>query len=106
MSRLSGQNVKLRRTGPGLDAIRKAHAALRKAILMRYATVKDAFNELDLDHSKTLRRSELRRFLRSLSKSIPDPVITALIDYVDDDGDGRSLTIEEFSKLMDTAHLE
>ena len=39
---ISDENVKLRRTGPGLDKIRKAHATLRKAILARYDSLKTA----------------------------------------------------------------
>jgi len=97
---ISDENVKLRRTGPGLDKIRKAHATLRKAILARYPDLKTAFKEIDIDGSGKLRRSELRQFLRSMTRSIPDNVISALIDYVDTDQDVKTVTLDEFVEMM------
>ena len=52
--------------------------------------------EIDKDASGTLRRGELNAFLRGLSKSIPDQVISALIDFCDSDGDARTLSMAEF----------
>ena len=92
-------NVKLRRTGPGLAAIRKAHSTYKKEIMARYHTFKEAFNAIDEDGSGLIRRSELRRFMRGLSKSIPDKSISALIDFCDADGDAKSLDIHEFVKV-------
>ena len=56
--------------------------------------------------SGLVRRAELRAFLRSLSKSIPDKVISGLIDYVDTDGDSKTLTQKEFVKMMEADFLE
>ena len=89
-------HAKLRRTGPGIAALRKAHQTLKKAILARYDSVKAAFQEIDKDGSGTLRRGELKAFMRQLSKSIPDRVMSGLIDFCDSDGDAKSLSIEEF----------
>ena len=102
-----GYNTKLRRTGPGIDAIRKAHKTathtqctpphrasslvctadslctvcgaqahktLRIQIMARYDNFKVCFKEIDADGSGVVRRNELRRFMRSLSKTIPDNV--------------------------------
>jgi len=102
---VSDENVKLRRTGPGLDKLRKAHSTLRKAILSRYASVAEAFRDIDSDGSGLIRRNELRKFLRTLSKSIPDNVISALIDYVDIDQDIKTLTMQEFVAMFEAEVL-
>ena len=36
----TGENVRLRRTGPGLEKMRKAHKTLRNLILTRYGSLK------------------------------------------------------------------
>lgn len=97
---IDGHNVKLRRTGPGLDAIRRAHKTLRTQIGLRYPSLKACFREIDADNSGLVRRGELRTFLRRLSKTIPDKVISALIDYVDSDGDAKTLSLDEFVTMM------
>lgn len=99
------QHVKLRRSGPSIDALRRAHQTLKKAILARYGTIMAAFKEIDKDGSGTLRRGELKTFMRALSKSVPDRVIGALIDFCDSDGDAKSLSIEEFCGMMEASHL-
>lgn len=100
-----GYHPKLRRTGPGLDQLRRAHKTLQKAIGQRYASYKEAFRSIDADGSGTLRRSELRRFLQRMVKTIPDRVITGLIDFCDDDGDAKTLSMDEFVKLMSAEFL-
>ena len=47
----------------------------------------------------------MRIFLRGLSKEVPDDVLTGLLNYVDTDGDGKSLTYEEFSNMLATDYL-
>jgi len=96
----TGDNVRLRRTGPSLDKIRRAHTTLRNAILARYGNMKECFAEIDADGSGFVRRKELKTFLNRLTKSIPDQVISGLISYVDTDGDAKTLSQEEFLKMM------
>ena len=96
---------KLRRTGPGIQKLRQAHAAYKKAIVARYGNFVDAFKAIDADGSGLLRRAELRKFLGSLSKSIPDKVITALIDFCDSDGDAKTLNMTEFLQMMEAETL-
>ena len=102
---VDGHHVKLRRTGPGLAALRKAHLTYKKAILARFDSMKDAFKAIDEDGSGTVRRSELRKFLKSVSKTIPDRVISALIDYCDSDGDAKTLSVDEFVEMMSAETL-
>ena len=52
-----------------------------------------------------MRRSELRKFLKSVSKTIPDRVISALIDYCDSDGDAKTLSVDEFVEMMSAETL-
>merc|ERR1719240_618149 len=68
----TGENVRLRRTGPGLEKMRKAHRTLRNIILTRYGSMTAAFKEIDADGSGAIRRAELRRWLATISKSVPD----------------------------------
>lgn len=96
----TGDNIQLRRSGAGLDAIRRAHETLRAQVLGRYGDPKTCFKEIDADGSGLLRRAELQRFLRSLSKSIPDRVLSGLIKYVDSDGDAKTLSMAEFERMM------
>jgi len=100
-----GYHPKLRATGPGLDELRRAHKTLKKAITARYPDFKAAFKSIDKDGSGTLRRAELRRFLHNMVKTIQDRVITGLIDFCDNDGDARSLSMDEFIKLMQADYL-
>lgn len=100
-----GYHPKLRRTGPGLDELRRAHRTIKKAVLMRYSDYGKAFSSIDNDGSGTLRRAELRRFLTSICKTVGDRVITGLIDFCDDDGDGKTLSKQEFVKLMSAEYL-
>lgn len=100
-----GYHPKLRKTGPSLDEMRRAHKTLKKAIAARYGSPQDAFKSIDADGSGTLRRNELRRFLTRMVKTIPDRVISGLIDFCDDDGDGRTLSRGEFTKLMNAEYL-
>jgi len=102
----TGENVRLRRTGPGLEKMRKAHKTLRNLILQRYPTFKECFKAIDADGSGFVRRAELRSFLGKLSKSIPDGVISGLISYVDTDGDTKTLSLQEFMKMMGEEFLE
>ena len=102
----TGENVRLRRTGPGLAKMRKAHKTLRTLILQRYATLKEAFRAIDTDNSGLARRAEIRTFLGRLSKSIPDGVISGLISYVDTDGDTKTLSEKEFITMMGEAFLD
>ena len=53
-----------------------------------------------------VRRAELRAFLSKLSKSIPDGVISGLIAYVDTDGDTKTLSQEEFLRMMGEEFLD
>ena len=62
--------------------------------------MKEAFRAIDADGSGLIRRAELRRFLRGLSKSIPDRVISGLIDFCDSDGDAKTLNLKEFNDMM------
>jgi Ca2+-binding EF-hand superfamily protein len=100
-----GYHPKLRRTGPSLDELRRAHKTLKKAIGARYTSFREAFKSMDADGSGTLRRAELRRFLQRMVKTIPDRVISGLIDFCDDDGDTKTLSIDEFCKLLSAEYL-
>ena len=102
----TGENVRLRRTGPGLEKLRKAHRTLRNIILTRYGSIKACFKEIDADGSGLIRRNELRKFLNTVSKSIPDNVISGLISYVDTDGDTKTLSMQEFCKMMSEEFLD
>jgi len=102
----TGENVRLRRTGPGLEKLRKAHRTLRNIILTRYGSIKACFKEIDADGSGLIRRNELRKFLNTVSKSIPDNVISGLISYVDSDGDTKTLSMQEFCKMMSEEFLD
>jgi len=102
-----GYHPKLRRSGPALDELRRGHKTLKKVIANRFGVngAKNAFDSIDTDGSGTLRRGELRRFLRSMVKTIPDRVISGLIDYCDNDGDTKTLSKEEFIKLFKADYL-
>jgi len=100
-----GYHPKLRRTGPNLDELRQAHKTLKRAISRRFTSIREAFDSIDADGSGLLRRAELRRFLQRMTNTIPDRVISGLIDFCDDDGDGKTLSIKEFSKLMSAEYL-
>ena len=102
----TGENVRLRRTGPGLEKMRKAHRTLRNIILQRYGDMKSAFKEIDADGSGLVRRAELRSWLQRISKSIPDGVISGLISYVDTDGDTKTLSKSEFLRMMSEEFLD
>ena len=102
----TGVNVRLRRTGPGLEKLRKAHRTLRSIILARYGSIKACFKDIDTDGSGFIRRAELRKFLNSVSKSIPDSVISGLISYVDSDGDTKTLSMQEFCRMLGEEFLE
>jgi len=102
-----GYHPKLRRTGPNVDELRRGHKTLKKAITARFGEngAKIAFDAIDRDGSGTLRRTELRRFLRTFTKTIPDRVITGLIDYCDNDGDTKTLSKAEFVKMIKAEYL-
>ena len=102
----TGENVRLRRTGPGLEKLRKAHKTLRNIILTRYGNMKEAFKDIDADGSGLVRRAELRAWLQRVSKSIPDGVISGLISYVDSDGDTKTLSKQEFLTMMSEEFLD
>ena len=102
----TGDNVRLRRTGPGLAKMRKAHTTLRNLVIAKYGTMIAAFKDIDADGSGLVRRAELRRWLAGVSKSIPDGVISGLISYVDTDGDAKTLSKEEFLKMMSADFLD
>ena len=102
----TGVNVRLRRTGPGLEKLRKAHRTLRNIIMMRYGSIKACFKEIDADGSGLIRRAELRKFLNTVSKSIPDSVISGLISYVDSDGDTKTLSMQEFCTMLSEEFLD
>ena len=93
-----GYHPKLRKTGPSLDELRRAHKTLKKALNSRFSSYAEAFDTIDADGSGLLRRAELRRFLTRMTKSIPDRVITGLIDFCDNDGDAKTLSKDEFVK--------
>jgi len=101
----NGYHPKLRRTGPGLDELRRAHKTIKKAVLLRYPDFTSAFKSIDKDGSGTLRRAELRRFLADMVKTVGDRIISGLIDFCDDDGDGKTLSKQEFCKLMSADYL-
>jgi len=100
-----GYHPKLRKTGPSLDELRYGHKTLKKVIALRFANPGAAFDSIDADKSGLLRRAELRRYLGKMSKMLPDRIITGLIDYCDDDGDGKTLSKAEFVKLMKADYL-
>lgn len=100
-----GYHPKLRRTGPGLDELRRAHKTIKRAVLLRFPNFETAFAVIDQDHSGSLRRNELRRFLADMVKTVGDRTITGLIDYCDDDGDGKTLSKREFITLMNAEYL-
>ena len=102
----TGDNVRLRRTGPGLTKMRKAHTTLRNIIITRYGSMLAAFKDIDADGSGLVRRAELRRWLATISKSIPDQVISGLISYVDTDGDTKTLSKSEFLRMMGEEFLD
>jgi Ca2+-binding EF-hand superfamily protein len=94
-------HVKLRKTGPGIAALRKAHQIYKSEIQKRYSSATAAFQAIDEDGSGFLRRGELRKFLGGLSKSISDKTITALIDFCDSDGDAKTLDMAEFVAMLE-----
>ena len=100
-----GYHPKLRRPGPGIHALRRAHKKYKAAINLKFNSNKEAFKAIDTDGSGLIRRAEIRRFLNSLSKSIPDRVISGLIDFCDSDGDAKTLNMNEFVKMMDAEFL-
>jgi len=100
-----GYHPKLRKTGPGLDELRRAHKTIKKAVLARYPDFNTAFKTIDKDGSGTLRRAEIRRFLNQMTKTLSDRVISGLIDFCDDDGDGKTLSKQEFIKLLSAEYL-
>ena len=72
----------------------------------RYGSIKACFKEIDADGSGLIRRNELRKFLNTVSKSIPDAVISGLIAYVDSDGDTKTLSMPEFCKMFSEEFLD
>ena len=108
----TGVNVKLRRTGPGLAKMRRFHEMLRKLLESEFGdlsnpkTIKAIFSKIDADGSGLVRRKELRTFLKQYSKTTSDQIISGIIDYVDTDGDVRTLSFDEFSKMMQADYLK
>jgi len=106
----TGVNVKLRRTGPGLEKMRRFHRTLRDLLAAEFGEgdrgMKACFTKIDADGSGLVRRAELRNFLKKYSRSTPDNVISGLIDYVDTDGDAKTLSLSEFLKMMQSDFLE
>jgi len=86
--------------------MRKAHRTLRNIIITRYGNMAAAFKEIDADGSGLVRRAELRAWLQRVSKSIPDQVISGLISYVDVDGDTKTLSKQEFMRMMSEEFLD
>ena len=81
-------------------------ALLHTFTSQRYGSLKACFKEIDADGSGLIRRNELRKFLNSVSKSIPDNVISGLISYVDTDGDTKTLSMAEFCKMLSEEFLD
>ena len=102
---VEGGHAKLRRTGPGLASIRRAHQIYKKGIMARHLSWKEAFNAIDTDGSGKIRRNELRRYLSGLSKSIDARTVSALIDFCDKDGDAKTLDLHEFVNMMEAETL-
>jgi len=106
----TGVNVKLRRTGPGLEKMRRFHRTLRDLLAAEFGEgdrgMKACFAKIDADSSGLVRRAELRNFLKKYSRSTPDNVISGLIDYVDTDGDAKTLSLSEFLTMMRSDFLE
>jgi len=106
----TGTNVKLRRTGPGLEKMRRFHRTLRELLAAEFGEgdrgMRMCFAKIDADGSGLARRAELRNFLKKYSRSTPDQVISGLIDYVDTDGDAKTLSLPEFLKMMSADFLE
>lgn len=100
-----GYHPKLRKTGPSIDQLRHVHKALKKVINARFSSYSEAFDTIDADGSGLLRRAELRRFLTGMSKMLPDRLISGLIDFCDNDGDAKTLSKEEFIRLMSADYL-
>lgn len=105
----TGTNVKLRRTGPGLEKMRRFHRTLRELLQAEFGEgdkgMKACFARIDADGSGLVRRAELRNFLKKYSRSTPDQVISGLIDYVDTDGDAKTLSLPEFLHMMSSDFL-
>jgi len=68
--------------------------------------MKACFARIDADGSGLVRRAELRSFLKKYSRSTPDQIISGLIDYVDTDGDAKTLSLPEFLKMMSSDFLD
>lgn len=105
-----GYNVKLRRTGPGLAKMRRFHSLLREILMAEFGEgqkgLTNCFKAIDADGSGLVRRKELRDFLKKFSRTTPDSIITGLIDYVDSDGDAKTLSLAEWLKMMSEDFLQ
>ena len=56
--------------------------------------MRECFKAIDADGSGLVRRAELRTFLKKYSRTTPDNIISGLIDYVDTDGDAKTLSLQ------------
>jgi hypothetical protein len=105
-----GINVKLRRTGPGLAKMRRFHATLREILSAEFGEgekgMKACYAAMDADSSGLVRRGEMRTFMRKRARMVPDDVISGLIDYVDTDGDVKTLSLSEWLKIMSSDFLQ
>ena len=94
----------------GLEKMRRFHRTLRDLLAAEFGEgdrgMKACFTKIDADGSGLVRRAELRNFLKKYSRSTPDNVISGLIDYVDTDGDAKTLSLSEFLKMMQSDFLE
>ena len=104
-----GYNTKLRKTGPGLAKMRRFHATLRDILMAEFGEgekgMKACYKMMDADGSGLVRRAEMRTFMKKFSKATPDNVISGIIDYVDTDGDSKTLSLAEWLKMMSADFL-
>jgi len=105
-----GINVKLRRTGPGLAKMRRFHQMLREILAVEFGDgqkgLEACYACMDADGSGLVRRAEMRAFMQKRAKATPNNVISGLIDYVDTDGDVRTLSKSEWFKMMSDDFLK
>jgi Ca2+-binding EF-hand superfamily protein len=61
--------------------------------------LKDAFAVFDTDNSGSIDRKELKRLMKKLGQALSEAELDAMMDEVDENGDGE-ISFEEFKALM------
>ena len=100
--------VALARLPPGVRAadVRQAQTALKEKLLTRFSSLSKAFKGLDKNRTGSITRAELEDALSlmQIAEGIKPQALTALIDLIDDEREGK-IEFDEFAKLLSASDV-